>query len=319
MAPVEVSLEQLRVCLLPQRAEQDFDAFWTSMAAHNAAQRLNPAAEAVPFRVPEAHVEKVSFDAFDGGRIVGWSIAPANMKPHPTLIFFQDYMLPRPAPAEYLAWTLLGFTCLTFDTRGQAGESSDFADYAAGRGPGWLTSGLSSPDKYYLVRAYMDAVRAIDFAATCMEVDSKRVGMLGVGQGGAFALAAAALDARPALCVAALPAFCHFGEGAGALPGLPPCAEFADWLDSRPLDSPAALRTLSYIELNNLAPHVNCPAMLTARLRLADPSLPGIFSTANRIPARDKLVDLSLPTRPNPTLTAEPVIAFVRRILQPKK
>jgi len=316
--PVEVPLEQLRGCLLPQRAEQDFDAFWTSMTAGNATQPLNPAAEAMPFRVPEVHVEKVSFDAFDGGRIVGWSIAPAKMKPRPTLIFFQDYMQPRPAPAEYVGWTLLGFTCLTFDTRGQAGESSDFADYATGRGPGWLTSGLSSPDTYYVARAYLDAVRAIDFAATCMEVDTKRVGVLGVGQGGSFALAAAALDARPALCVAAAPAFCHFGEGAGGLRALPPCAEIADWLNNRPLDVPAALRTLSYVELNNLAPRVNCPAMLAAGLGPADPLLPGIFSTANRIPARDKVVDLSLPARPNPTLTAEPVIAFVRRILQPK-
>ncbi|MCX5769176.1 MAG: acetylxylan esterase [Candidatus Hydrogenedentes bacterium] len=319
MPPVEVSLEQLRVCLLPQRAEQDFDSFWTLITARNASQRLNPAAEPMPFRIPEAHVEKVSFDAFDGGRIVGWSIAPANMKPHPTLIFFQDYGQPRPAPAEYIAWTLLGFTCLAFDTRGQAGESSDYADYAGGRGPGWLTSGLSSPDKYYLVRAFADAVRAIDFAATCMEVDAKRVGVLGVGQGGAFALAASALDARPALCVAAAPTFCHFGEGVGALRGLAPCAEIADWLDDRPLDSAAALRTLSYVELNNLAARVNCPAMLTAGLRLADPLLPGIFSTANRIPARDKVVDLSLSARPSPALIAEPVITFVRRILQPKR
>ena len=319
MPPVEMSLEQLHVCLLPQRAEQDLDSFWSTMMARSAAYPLGPAAEPLPFRVAEAHVEKVSFEAFDGGRIVGWSIAPANMKPHPTLIFFQDYALPRPAPAEYLPWTLLGFTCLTFDTRGQSGESSDFADYAGGRGPGWLTSGLSSPDKYYLVRAYLDAVRAIDFAATCMEVDTKRLGVLGVGQGGAFALAAAALDARPAVCVASAASFCYFGEGAGALRNLAPCAEIADWLDSRPLDVPAALRTLSYVELNNLAPRVNCPAMLTAGLRLADPLLPGIFSAANRIPAREKVVDLSMSARPNPALAAEPVIAFVRRILQPKK
>jgi cephalosporin-C deacetylase-like acetyl esterase len=178
---------------------------------------------------------------------------------------------------------------------------------------------LGSPETYYVARAYLDAVRAIDFAVTCMEVDAKRVGVLGVGQGGAFAVAAAALDARPALCVAAAPAFCHFGEGAAALRGLPPCGEIADWLDSRPLGASAALRTLSYVELNNLAPRVNCPAMLTAGLRLADPALPGVFSTANRIPAREKVVDLSLPPNPNPALMAEPVVAFVRRILQPKK
>ena len=316
---MEMPLEQLRVCLLPQRAEHDFDSFWPALAARNAKQPLNPAAEPAPFRVAEAHVEKVSFDAFDGGRIVGWSIAPAKMKPYPTLIFFQDYARPRPAPAEYLAWTLLGFTCLAFDTRGQYGESSDSADYGTGRGPGWLTSGLARPESYYLVRCYLDAVRALDFAATCMEVDAKRVGVAGVGQGGAFALAAASIDARAALCVGAVPAFCHFGDNTGELRGRRYCGEIADWLDDRPAEAPAALRTLSYVELNNLAPRINCPTLLTAGLRPGDPSLPGIFSTANRLPARDKLIDLSMPAQPTPALVAEPVIAFVRRILQQKR
>lgn len=316
---MEMPLEQLRACLLPTRADQEFDSFWAAMTAHNAKQPLNPAAQPVPFRIPEAHVERISFDAFDGGRIVGWSIAPPKMKPRPTLIFFQDYARPRPGPAEYLAWTLLGFTCLSFDTRGQPGESSDFADYGAGRGPGWLTSGLVRPESYYLVRCYLDAVRALDFAATCMEVDARRAGVAGVGQGGALALAAAALDARAALCVAAVPAFCHFGEGLGDLRNPRCCAEIADWLDERPADVPAALRTLSYVEMNNLAPRVNCPTLITAGFRPGDPTLPGVFSTANRIPAKEKLIHLSSPAQPNPALVTEPVIAFARRILQPKR
>jgi cephalosporin-C deacetylase len=310
----DMPLDELKTCLLPQKKELDFDAFWRKLLVRSRQQPLEPYAEPILYTVPNVHVERVSFAAYDGGRIAGWSITPADVKPRPTLIFFHGYSGDKGRIANYLMWALQGFTVLTFDVRGQLGDSTDLADYPGGRYAGWMTSGILEPEKYYFVRCYLDTVRAIDFAGTCMEVNFDAMGVTGCSQGGGLALAAASLDDRLKLCMAEVPGFCHF-ERTLQLTRNEPWTDLITFFARRPRDIVQANRTLSYVELNNHTEHIKCPTLISAGLQdeVCVPS--SIFSAYNRIPVRDKLLEAFPYNAHEGGLNIETMIEWAHRFL----
>ena len=310
----DMPLDELRTCTFPQKREVDFDAFWQRMLARSAEQPLDPAAKPCAYAVPDVRVETISFAAFDGGRIAGWSITPAAIQPRPTLIFFHGYSGDKGRIAYYLQWALQGFTCLTFDVRGQIGDSSDTADYPGGRFSGWMTSGILDPEKYYFTRCYVDTIRAIDFACTRPEVDTDRLGVTGCSQGGGLSLAAASLDTRLKLCMAEVPGFCHFARTL-ELTKAPPWTDLITYFQRRPWDIECAMRTLSYVELNNMTDRIQCPTLISAGLQdeLCVPS--SIFSAYNRIPIEEKLIEVFPYNGHEGNLNIETMIEWARKYL----
>ena len=314
MFQFDMPLEELRVCRFPQHCEPDFDDFWRAMLARSQKQPLEPSAEPVGYAVPDVRVEKVSFAAFDGGRIAGWSITPTKIRPRPTLIFFHGYSGDKGRVANYLMWALQGFTCLAFDVRGQIGDSTDLADYPGGRFAGWMTSGILEPDKYYFARCYVDTVRAIDFAGTCYEVDPKRIGVTGCSQGGGLSLAAACLDTRPRLCMAEVPGFCHF-ERTLQITKADPWTDLITYFARRPQDIERAKRTLTYVELNNMTNRIQCPTLVSVGLQdeICVPS--SIFSAFNNIAVREKLIEVFPYNGHEGALNIENMIFWARKHL----
>ena len=154
----DMPLEELRTCRLPQTREPDFDTFWVRMLARSTEQPLDPRSEPMTYPVSEVRVETISYAAFDGGRIAGWLLTPAEAAPRPTLVFFHGYGGDKRHVANYLSWALQGFTCITLDVRGQLGDSSDLADYPGGHSAGYMTNGILEPESYYFVRCFIDAV-----------------------------------------------------------------------------------------------------------------------------------------------------------------
>lgn len=290
MFQFDLPLDQLETFTLPQERQPDFSGFWARILARSKSQPLEPASVPVDYSVSGVQVENISFAAFDGGRIAGWSITSPPVEPRPTLVFFHGYSGHKGSICDYLMWALQGFTVLTFDVRGQLGDSADFAQYPGGRFTGWMTSGILDPDKYYFVRAFADTVRALDFAGTREEVDADRIGVTGVSQGGGLALAAASLDPRPKLCMAEVPGFCHFRRTL-ELTKSPPWTDLITYFQRRPQDVDQAMRTLSYVELNNLTDRIECPTLVSAGLQdeLCPPS--AVYAAFNRIPVEEKQID----------------------------
>jgi len=314
MVVIDMPLKELETLELPLTREADFDAFWSARLSESAAQPLDPESTPVSYGVPDLKVDKVSYSAFDGGRIVGWSITPAAIKPRPTLIFFNGYGGNKVKVANYLMWALQGFTCLTFDVRGQSGESSDFAQYPGGHTAGWVTWGLLDPKRYYFTRAYVDMVRAIDFAVTRPEVDADRIGTTGCSQGGGLSLAAAALDDRSKLCMAEVPGFGHFHRTLDVTKA-PPWTDLTGYFQMRPQDIEQGMRTLSYVELNNMADRIQCPTLISVGMQ-DDICLPStIFTVYNRIPAQEKLIEVFPYNGHEGALNVETMIVWARKYL----
>ncbi len=312
----DMPLDQLKTCLLPQSREADFDAFWERMLARSSAQPLNGDGESVAYSVPDVHVEKISFDAFDGGRIVGWLITPRQRRPRPTLLFFHGYSGNKVKVANYLLWALQGFTCIAIDVRGQSGESTDTAYYPEGRTGGWMTSGLLDPERHYFTRAYVDTIRTIDFACTRDEVQPDRIGATGCSQGGGLTLAAACLDRRLKMCMAEVPGFCHFRRTL-EITNEAPWTELIQYFRIYPERIETAFRTLSYVELNNMTERIQCPTLISVGLQdmICVPS--SIYSAYNRIRTAEKQLDHFPFNGHEAYLNIETMIAWARKCLMP--
>jgi cephalosporin-C deacetylase-like acetyl esterase len=113
----------------------------------------------------------------------------------------------------------------------------------------------------------MDCIRAVDFLFSREEVDKTRVAVEGGSQGGALSFATAALDnQRISLCVPAVPFLSDFRDYV-RLAGWP-TGELMQYMASRPdLAEEDVFRTLSYIDIKNLAPWIKSPVLMSVGLR----------------------------------------------------
>ena len=78
------------------------------------------------------------------------------------------------------------------------------------RVPGFLTRGIGSRETYHYRRVFADAERAVEAARSLELVDSARVGVVGISQGGGIALAVSGLVPDLAAVVARVPFLCDF-------------------------------------------------------------------------------------------------------------
>jgi cephalosporin-C deacetylase len=132
--------------------------------------------------------------------------------------------------------------------------------------PGFLQDHLLDPECYIYRGAYMDCLRALDFLCTRPEVDATRIVVEGGSQGGALSFAAAALaPERVRLCVPGVPFlsdFPHYFKIA-SWPG----NEFFQFEKDHPSVTWGQIyRTLSYVDIKNLAPWIKAPVFMSIGL-----------------------------------------------------
>ncbi|NYE21431.1 acetylxylan esterase [Microbacterium immunditiarum] len=266
MPRFDLPLELLR-SYRPEIAEpDDFDAFWsrTVSEARAAASVSRRSRSSAPLDLVD--VDDVVFSGFGGDPVRAWFVRRRGVRrPLPAIVEFVGYGRGRGLASERLHWPVAGFAQLIVDTRGQGsqwGTGGDTPDPhgSAPAAPGFLTRGIEDPDDLYYRRVFADAVRAVDAMLEFDEVDPARVAVTGNSQGGAIAIAAAALHDRVAAALPAAPVLCDLPRVVG-LTGEGMTAEVVRYLSVHRGSHERVFRALSYIDGANLAKRATAPAL----------------------------------------------------------
>lgn len=248
----------------------DFDEFWATTLEqarrHDAAPLLTPVAG--PLRTVEVH--DVTFPGFGGDPVRAWLRRPAGTTDRvPTVVQYVGYGGGRGSHLDGLLWASAGYAHLQMDTRGQgSGWSTGDTPDPWGTGPqfpGVMTRGIEDPASYYYRRLFTDGVRAVDAARLLPGVDPDRIAVVGGSQGGAIALAAAALADGVRAVAAHVPFLCDIPR-AITLTDDAPFSEVRSYLAVHRGAEERVLRTLGYIDGVAMARRALAPARFSVAL-----------------------------------------------------
>lgn len=267
---IDLPEAELRTYRSTQHDPADFDAFWADTLAETRRHELVVTVTPVDAGLATLDVFDVSFPGFGGEQIKAWLRVPRGSEgPLPTIVQFHGYGRGRGQAFENLLWASAGFAHFDMDTRGQGwgGSTGDTAD-ESGSGPqvpGFLTRGVESRETYYYRRVFADAVRAVAAARSLAVVDSARVGVVGISQGGGIALAVAGLVPDLAAVVARVPFLCDFPRASVITDELP-YKELGQYLATHRHRVDQVHDTLAYFDGVNFARRATAPLAITAAL-----------------------------------------------------
>lgn len=275
MPQFDLPLEELEK-YRPERSEPaDFDAFWGKTLAAAASFALDARFQDVDAGYSELVTEDVTFSGYGGHPIKGWMLRPRSASGSlPAVVTYIGYGGGRSLPGEWTAIPSTGVAHFVMDLRGQgAGHRSGDTPDPGVSGPhfsGHLTLGIDSAETYYYRRLFTDAVRAIEAAQAHPSVDPSRVLISGGSQGGAIALASAALsptvlEYAPLAAIVDVPFLAHVRR-ATEITDAAPYSELVRYLGIQRGREEEIFRTLSYFDGVNFAARATVPALFSVGL-----------------------------------------------------
>ncbi len=272
MAFFDMPLEKLQTYKAPKTEPRDFDAFWRTTLKESSAFPLAATFDKLShpaYKLVDAY--DVTFSGYAGQPVKGWFIVPAGAsKPLPCLVTYIGYGGGRSFPIDHIAPAVAGMAHFVMDTRGQGstwspGHTPDDA-FSGPAFPGYMTRGIDTPETYYYRRVFTDAVRAIEAAASHELVDSRRIGVTGVSQGGGITIAAAALAGKKVkLAMPDVPYLCNFRR-AVTLVDTQPYFEISQYLKTHRNKVEEVFRTLAYFDGVNFAPRISARCLFSVGL-----------------------------------------------------
>src|SRR5579871_2146973 len=267
----DLPLERLREYRTTTHEPDGLDDWWAARAAE--ARALAKPLTRTPYRpglYGPVDVDDVEFSGGAGDRIRAWYLRPRDTPAAPVVVKFIGYGGGRGTPAEHVLLPALGYALLVMDSRGQGGRWATGAtpDGATGTGPEnslVMTRGITSPEDYYYTRMFTDAARAVDtaieLAGAAAPGESPDIAVTGGSQGGALALAAAAL--RPdavRVCHADVPFLCDIQRAITLAPHAP-YTEIPEFLAKNVQLIEPTLNTLRYIDCALLARRITAATL----------------------------------------------------------
>jgi cephalosporin-C deacetylase len=266
-------------------------------------------------------VHDVEFSGAGGDPIRAWYLKPSGTKTPPVVVKFIGYGGGRGTPTEHMLLPAVGYALLVMDSRGQGGRWTSGAtpDGATGTGPEnslVMTRGITSPEDYYYTRMFTDAVRAVDTAIELAGAGgAPGIAVTGGSQGGALALAAAAL--RPdavRVCHADVPFLCDIQRAITLAPRAP-YTEVPEFLANNVGLIEPALNTLRYVDCALLARRIAAATLMSVGLMddICPPST--VFAAYNEITADKEIAVFPYSGHDWPAVHTERQLAHLREHL----
>jgi cephalosporin-C deacetylase len=198
----DLPIEQLKTYPGRNPCPSDFDAFWDRSL--DEMRSVDPEIELIPatFLAPNVECFHLFFTGVGGAHVHAKLLRPTNISsPHPAVLMFHGYTGDSGDWYDKLSYASAGYTVAALDCRGQAGLSDDRGSVAGNTLHGQIIRGLKdalqgSPEKLLFRQIFLDTAQLARIVMEMPDVDANRVGVTGGSQGGALALACAALEPR---------------------------------------------------------------------------------------------------------------------------
>lgn len=191
---------------------QDMDNFWDESI--NEMESIDPQVEmnrAVPW-LRNVEAFDLYFIGVGGERIYAKYLRPAKVKKAPVVYVFHGYSAKSPGWTACLSYVSQGFCVAALDCRGQGGMSQDLGGVVGNTFHGHIIRGLDSdsPKDLLFRKIFLDTAQLVRIVEKFEEVDENRMFATGGSQGGALALACAALTPKIKKAAACYPFLCDY-------------------------------------------------------------------------------------------------------------
>ena len=249
----------------------DHDDYWA--AALRELDATDPRPELRPATV--VHAQQIEcfdlwFTGVGGARIYAKYLRPkpagAGAK-SPAVLQFHGYSGHTGDWLDKFGWPAEGFCYAAMDCRGQGGRSEDNLPVKGPTLRGHIVRGLDDPDPRKLAyrQIFLDTAQLARVVMGFAEVDAARVGCFGSSQGGALALACAALEPRLRRTAPVYPFLCDYQrtwEMDQAREAYEELRLFFRAFDPRHEREQAIFAKLGYIDVQHLAPRIRAEVLM---------------------------------------------------------
>ncbi|HNY86841.1 MAG TPA: alpha/beta fold hydrolase [Candidatus Hydrogenedentes bacterium] len=291
MPMIDMPLEELRVYRGINPKPADFDAYWAAALAE--LEATAPAPEFLPaeFQTPFAECFDLWFTGVGGARVYAKYLRPRHAKevPHPAVLQFHGYSGSSGDWQDKLGLAALGFSVAALDVRGQGGRSQDPGGALGNTLHGHIIRGLDdAPERLFYRSVFLDTVQLARVVMALPEVDARRVGAMGMSQGGALTLACAALEPRIRRLAPMCPFLCDYRRVWEMDLAKDAYEELRNWFrrfDPRHTREEEIFIRLGYVDCQHLAPRIRGEVLMAVGLmdEICPPS--SQFAAYNRITA----------------------------------
>ena len=277
----------------------DFDAYWA--AALRELDATDPQPELRPSQAIAAHGPEcfdLWFTGVGGARIYAKYLRPKNAAAggkRPAVLQFHGYSVNSGDWTDKLGWPAEGFCYAAMDCRGQGGRSEDSGQVKGTTLRGHIVRGLDDPDPRKLAfrQIFLDTAQLARVVMNLPEVDAARVGCWGASQGGALALACAALEPRIKRAAPVYPFLCDYQrvwELDFAKDAYEELRYFFRLFDPRHEREEEIFTRLGYVDCQHLASRIKAEVLMYTSLMdtVCPPSTQ--FAAYNKISAKKNMV-----------------------------
>ncbi len=241
-------------------AQEDFALFWDD--AKKELKRVRPRYKLSKISSNEncyRDLYKVTMRSIGDEIIGGYLAVPKEVKRGADLPAFIHYMGYGAEPWEPNLIDTINAVDYIASVRGQGifKQSNSYGD--------WIINNLGDRDTYYYRGAYMDVIRSIDFVSQLKYIDKQRIFAEGGSQGGAFTMVACALDNRIRAAAPLVTFLSDFPDYFAIAPW--PANTVLNHAKEMGINQKHLYQTLSYFDIKNFAPMIECPIVLAVGLQ----------------------------------------------------
>ena len=299
MPIIDLPLAELHAYAGRNPRPADHEDYWAAALRELAA--TDPQPELRPASVVHAQAVEcfdLRFTGVGGARVYAKYLRPRSAgggAKHPAVLQFHGYTGHSGDWLDKFGWPAEGFCYAAMDCRGQGGRSEDSGRVLGTTLRGHIVRGLDDPDPAKLLfrQVFLDTVQLARVVMDFPEVDPTRVGCFGASQGGALALACAALEPRIRRIAPVYPFLCDYQrmwEMDQARDAYEELRLFFRAFDPRHEREREIFTKLGYIDVQHLAPRIRADVLMFTGL-MDTICLPSSqFAAYNKITSRKEVV-----------------------------